>query len=342
MATGLSRKVLLLLGTVSAGAALLTTSQKHMVFSVIAEARHHFDPERSLLVSSTDVDNEMVDFLLQYINKMALWSLHVSAPDNTGLEKPQQHRDKIASYIIVARECDDLAKQTDELMKSAVWNSRARVLILVSVNSPSPRSKALRIIQEFWENTRVLEAVVVMQHNTEVHFYTWLPYQPGKHCDRVTDVDLLKKQTIADCAVSTGGDEIFLNKVPKNFQGCPLRAFTTQRSDDIGPIDNILLNFNFTLVKVKGQNTFAPIHEQIQSGLLRIMFGEADILYGGIPLILDIARVVDVTVPFFETKLAWYVPCGKPYSRMEKISHVFSIYLWLALSVAMFLVAVVI
>jgi hypothetical protein len=342
MVSILSFKILLLLGILNEDKALLTTSQRHLVFSVITEAHHHFDPYRTLLVSSSDLDNKMADFLLQHINKMAVWPLHVSRTSSRTLKKPEQHGDKIGNYVILARECDDLVRQTDELMESSVWNSRARFLILVSIDSPTPRLMALTIIQKFWENTRALDAVVLIQNKAEIHFYTWFPYQPGKHCDNVTEITLLKKQTIGGYDESTRNNKIFQNKVPKNFQGCPLRVFNTRSSDDIAPIDSILRSFNFTLVKKNGQNSVMPIHEQIRSAVLRIMFGEADILYGGIPLILDIARLVDVTIPFFETKLAWYVPCGEPHSRIQRISQIFSIYLWLALSVAMFLVVFVI
>jgi hypothetical protein len=334
MEAGLSFKIFLLLGIVNKGTALLTTNQRHLVFNVIAEARRHFDPDRTLLISSSDLDNELVDFLLQYMNEMTLWSLHVSGPGTTTVETCQQHHDKIASYIIVVRDCDDMVKQTEVLMKSVVWNSRARFLIVLSVESPTPQTMALRITQELWENTRVLEAVVLVQHNTEVHFYTW--------CHSVTDVTLLKKRTIGRYDESSGNGELFQNKVPKNFQGCPLRVLNTDASDDIAPIDDILRNFNFTLVKKNRRTKITSNHEKIRSALLRIMFGEADILYGGIPLILDIAKAADVTVPFFETKLAWYVPCGKPYSRIQRISQIFSMYLWFALFVTIIFVAAVI
>ncbi|PNF40503.1 hypothetical protein B7P43_G08155 [Cryptotermes secundus] len=342
MEAGLSFKIFLLLGIVNKDTSLLTTNQRHLVFHVIAEARRHFDPYRTLLISSSDLDNGLIDFLLQYMNEMTLWSLNVCGSGTTTLETSQQHHDKIASYVIVVRDCGDLEKQTAVLTKSVVWNSRARFLIVLSVESPTPRMMALRIIQEFWENTRVLEAVVLVQHNTEVHFYTWFPYQSGDHCDTVTTVTLLKKQTIGYYDESTGNGDLFQNKVPKNFQGCPLRVLNTGGSDDIAPIDNILRNFNFTLVKGKRSNMPISKHEEISLALFRIMFGEADILYGGIPLIYDIAKVVDVTVPFFETKLAWYVPCGKPYSRIQRISQIFSMYLWFALSGTIFLVTAVI
>lgn len=342
MEAGLSFKIFLVLGIVNKGTALLTTNQRHLVFHVTAEARRHFDPDRTLLISSTDLDNDLVDFLLQYMNEMILWSLRVCGSGTTTLETSQQHHDKIASYVIIVRDCGNLEKQTGVLTKSVVWNSRARFLIVLSVESPTPRMMALRIIQELWENTRVLEAVVLVQHNTEVHFYTWFPYQSGKHCDSVTTVALLKKQTIGYYDERSRDGELFQNKVPKNFQACPLRVLNTRNSDDIAPIDNILRNFNFTLVKAKNYNMGIPIHEQIRISLLRIMFDEADILYGGIPLIFDIAKAADVTVPFFETKLAWYVPCGKPYSRIQRISQIFSMYLWFALLVTIFLVAAVI
>jgi hypothetical protein len=342
MEGGLSFKIFLLLGILDKNTTLLSTSQRHLVFSVITEARRHFDPDRTLLISSTDLDNELVDFLLQYMNEMALWSVHVSRPGPTTLETSQHRYDKIASYIIVVRECDDLVKQTGELTGSVVWNSRARFLVLVSVDSPIPRMMALRIIQELWENTRALEAVVLVQHNAEVHFYTWFPYQPEKHCDSVTDVTLLKKQTIGSYDESGGNGELFQHKVPKNFQGCPIRVYNTHNSADIAPIDDILRNFNFTLINKSGPNQYLSKHDQIRTALLRIMFGEADILYGGIPLILDIANAADVTIPYFETKLAWYVPCGKPYSRIQRISQIFSTYLWFALSVAFLFVSVVI
>jgi hypothetical protein len=332
----------LLLGILNKDTALLTMNQRHLVFSVTAEARRHFDPDRALLISSTDLDYELVDLLLQNINEIIPWSLHVSGPRATKLETSQQQHDKIASYIIVVRESDDLVKQTEELTQSVVWNSRARFLIVVSVDSPTPRMVALRIIQELWENTRALEAVVLVPHNAELHFYTWFPYQPGKHCDSVTEVTLLKKQIIESYDESNGHGELFQYKVPKNFQGCPLRVLNTIDSDDIAPIDNILRNFNFTLVKNHSMISSGSKHDQISTALLRIMFGEADIFYGGIPLILLIAKAADVTVPYFETKIAWYVPCGKPYSRIQRISQIFSTYLWFALFVTIFFVAVVI
>jgi hypothetical protein len=67
---------------------------------------------------------------------------------------------------------------------------------------------------------------------------------------------------------------------------------------------------------------------------------ESDIVFGSLPIVPDDVSNVEHTFPYFALKISWFVPCPKPLSRLQSISHIFSPSVWVAIVVFLFLVTV--
>jgi hypothetical protein len=65
------------------------------------------------------------------------------------------------------------------------------------------------------------------------------------------------------------------------------------------------------------------VEARIQS-FLGLQDGLIDVAFGGMPLHPMGLRFADPTIPYFSDILKWYVPCGKPVPRMERIANVFT------------------
>lgn len=309
------------------------------VFSVV---QRHFVSDQQVLVLTTSEDDEHFDLVLRKLNEMSLWSLRVSRPGSKPRATPQEYYDKIASYVIFTRGSDEVEGLTDELMGSAGWNSQARFLVVVTLQETTPERQALSVVREMWDNARTLNVVVLVRLDSVFRLYTWFPYQSHLHCDDVSDVVLISHCSPESNAMLAGHRDLFPNKVPKNFHGCPI---TASLPHDYAPeryhISNFLVHFNFTVdLRVKDERD-GSVYDRVKSSVDDLTFGSSEIAFGGIPLLKGIANFADHSFPYYEILYTWYVPCARPLSRLEAIRKVFTVTVWVSLSATMFLVTVV-
>ena len=61
---------------------------------------------------------------------------------------------------------------------------------------------------------------------------------------------------------------------------------------------------------------------------------------GALPLVVEELSNVEYSFPYFAVILNWFVPCPKPLSRIQRIFHIFSSSVWVAIVVVLFLVTV--
>jgi hypothetical protein len=61
---------------------------------------------------------------------------------------------------------------------------------------------------------------------------------------------------------------------------------------------------------------------------------------GVFPLIAEKIVNGEPKIPYFSLTFNWLVPCPKPFSRLQRISHIFSPSVWVAIVVVLFLVTV--
>jgi hypothetical protein len=85
----------------------------------------------------------------------------------------------------------------------------------------------------------------------------------------------------------------------------------------------------------------SPDFEKIITYMQNLWFRETDVLYGGLPLVAEEMINGEPTIPYFSLKFNWFVPFPKPLSRLQRISHILSPSVWVAIVVVLFLVSVV-
>jgi hypothetical protein len=76
---------------------------------------------------------------------------------------------------------------------------------------------------------------------------------------------------------------------------------------------------------------FGSIPETHKKGTDDVLYGFSDVTFGGYPLHVFIAQMLDPTIPYAKEYLKWYVPCGKPIPRSEKVANIFKPHMWLAI-----------
>jgi hypothetical protein len=91
---------------------------------------------------------------------------------------------------------------------------------------------------------------------------------------------------------------------------------------------------------VNDRSDFSSDLEYVVTSLQSLWDRESDLYFGSLALLPEKAVNAEPTVPYFTVKLSWFVPCPKPFSRLQRISHIFSPSVWAAIVVVLFLVTV--
>jgi hypothetical protein len=296
-----------------------------------------------MLVSSTRHDDHLADKLLQNINDIGLWPLHVSRPDTAAVSLPEEHHDRLASYVILTTGLENMDQQVDKLTDSSLWRNDARFVVVLTVCSTIPQLLALNIMRELWSETRVFNMLVVVQVNSELHLYTSFPYQSDTHCEVLTHVVLLSTWRLEGGGDLSNDATLFPNKYPRNFHGCSVNVSTpNSKIAEHMYISEIVRWANVTVNYISHRPSNMSVSNRIISSVQEVLFGKSEIAVGGIPLVKDINDILDPSFSYHEIKYTWYVPCARPLSRLQRISKIFSLFLWIAMLVTLILVAVVI
>lgn len=316
--------------------------QRNLVSCVTEIVRQHFIPNRPVLVSSTEHENDLLNFLLKNI-EVSHWPLQVSHPGSSLAENYGQYYEKIGSYVFLIRNKNDIEEQTDHLIHSARWNNHARLLTVVTLREDNPQQQALSVMQELWDNMKVLNMVVLVQSEAEFHLYTWFPYQSATQCQDITDIVLLNKWTSKNGGEFTKRETLFPYKLSNNFNGCLIKLVVPYHGTfEVKYFFEFLNGLNFTVkINEKEWEIDPKIDVIIQTAMEDVLFGKAEIAFGGIPLLQEASAVADPSLSYYQTQYMWYVPCAKPLPRLEAISHIFSVSVWVMLITFMFLIAVI-
>jgi hypothetical protein len=329
--------MLALVESASNSSAMSPVEQTHMVSCVTNITLDNFAPDRTIFVSNSRVDDDLAETLLKAINGLELWPLQVSRPNaakDTNVER-------ISSYIFITGAGEDLVDQVEELSVGAWWDSRGRFLIVVTVNAASAEQVALSIVQELWDTARILNAVVLVQEDTLLNLYSWFPYASHEHCDDVKGVILMNQWVMEGDGRFVRDVNLFPYKIPSNFHGCALKISTGFRGkeEDL-MISEFCKALNITMEYVTDIPDTVSLYERAVISMEDLLLGKSDLSYGGIPLVEELAEYAEPSSPYYVLRYSWFVPCPKPFSRLQRISHIFSISVWVAMLVALFLVAV--
>jgi hypothetical protein len=268
---------------------------------------------------------------------------------------------------------DNLGYQLEELMRRSSWNNRAKFLVVVTENLREEAGQvAFKIMKELWEFYRVLNVAVLIPQtrHMDLHdrntvkstfdLYTWFPYQSETKCANIEDAVLIDRWVLEDEGYFLRNVYLFPPKIHKNFHGCPLKVSAI----DVLPLfmrNNYTDEENTTKYEYHGLEAeccklitetlnITPIFLPISSFGLDVRVnmlgdlvnGDTDVTFGAYPLHELVYPYADPTVSYIDSYMNWYVPCGKPVPRMEKITEIFKASVWLMLALIFFLSVVVI
>jgi hypothetical protein len=125
--------------------------------------------------------------------------------------------------------------------------------------------------------------------------------------------------------------KLFSYKAPSNFWGCPVTVLSMYKNGTAHKlISDFLLRSNFTATFKYYPNESAGYGTRLTSAVCDYFSGYFDIVTP-IGLNKDTIKIGDPSdeVEWFEH--IWYVPCAKPVDRIQKISTIFSLTLWIAM-----------
>lgn len=302
--------------------------QNQLVSSVAGIAQRNFNPEQTLLISSTGEDH--VDLLLGCIGAMSKWTVRVVRPDIAPEETTHEDQNTIGSYVILARDLEALEEQRQELADRMAWRNQARFLVVVTGRVDDPAMLALNIVQEMWNSARILQVVVLVQNQ----LYTWFPYQQSSTSKEIVRLD--------------EHSTLFPDKTLSSRHGCeltvgttPVRAHVMESGNnsfwglEIEYLRLLQRALNFTVTyKTPAPGSSHDRHIKLVTDLHE---GLVDVILGDFPLHQFIAQYADPTIPYLDSNLKWFVPCARPASRTQSVLRLFSTSVWTALGGVMLL-----
>jgi hypothetical protein len=266
---------------------------------------------------------------------------------------------------------DNLGYQVDVLKGRSSWNNRAKFLVVVAENLREEVGQvAFKIMKELWEVYRVLNVVVLIPQTRHMalvmaitdqntmtstfDLYTWFPYQSEVKCANIDDVVLIDKWTVEDEGHFLRNVYLFPPKIHKNFHGCPMRVsafavppllFRKNYTDEENTTKYEYYGLEADFFKLISETlNITAIYNSVPSFgvedhvniLGDLVNGDTDITFGAFPLHELAYPYADPTVSYIESYMNWYVPCGKPVPRMEKLTQIFKASVWLMLALIFF------
>ncbi|PSN45479.1 Ionotropic receptor 248 [Blattella germanica] len=373
---------------------LLTTYEDSVIKCVTTIANNHFSSQHPLHVSvykpqvksmertlmkngmHPKPDSVLIDYLLQKISEESKWSLQVTILGSTGYATVT-HEDPVkkSSYLIFIWEDEEeiiiesLIDQMEELHFDSSWNSKAAFLIVIFVqNSLSGSSIALIAVENLWKYYNVLNSVVLLCPNfpnfvnmgskhtssNNLQLFTWFPYISKDHCDQVNEVVLID-QWIISRNEFIFNLPIFIDKLPKNLLGCPIKVSTSEVPFQVKLISQHTNRNNKTVYTFTGLEMLCLFYVKdalnftleflVHAGndhfnshlsmITEVFEGKSDVAVSSFPLHAKLLEMVDPTVTYFPCYLRWYVPCGRSVPRMAKLVHIFTLSVWITMAIVL-------
>jgi len=249
--------------------------------------------------------------------------------------------EKISSYIIFTRSVEDITVQAEMLYARSSWDSRGLFLIVVTVKVSNSEEVALSFIRELWEIGRGYNVVVVVQQDDRLNLYTWFPYSSHDNCSDVKNVVLINQWVMEGEGKFVRDGSLYPSKFPSNFQGCIVNLLTPMkgRFKDVH-YSHYFLTHNITKNYVNDIFVGVVGLEMIMIFMQNLWVGDTDMVFGSFPHLREEISNAEATFPYYSMKLSWFVPCPKPLSRLQRIYHIFSPSVWVAIVIVLFLVTV--
>jgi hypothetical protein len=311
----------------------------------------------------------MVNSLLKEVNEDTKWPIEISCPGSLTDEILQGVDLKHHSYIMFTWSEGDrvqnLRDQLNEIETRQSWNPRANFFVVV-LGHHTQRSPLLaqQIAEMLWKHYMIMDAVILISEEEDIlsHdmnnrsletpallLFTWIPYK-DKKCSEI-DIFLIDTWLLDDTGRFRDQALLFPIKIPKNFLQCPVRVYIPsvipfsmlkeKFTDEKNCTSYSYVGYEVEYFKLIAQAlNFSILYREVppgsipethKKGIDDVLDGFSDITFGGYPLHLLITQMLDPTIPYAKEYLKWYVPCGKPIPRSEKVANIFTLPMWLTI-----------
>jgi hypothetical protein len=273
------------------------------------------------------------------MHRLELWPLRVTEPSPASVLP--SNVEKISSYIIFTRSVEDFTVQAEKLFGCSSWDSRGLFLIVITVKVPNSEDLALSIVQEMWQIGRGYNVVVMVQQDTLLNLYTWFPYSSHDNCGDVRNVVLINQWVMKEEGKFMREGSLLPYKIPSKFHSCAINLSTLFK----GQIEDkyyslYFMTGNLTRNYVKEFRDDTPSEEKFLTIKKNLRNRETDKLFGGVHLVEEFSNA-ETSFPYLVFKFSWFVPCPKPFLRLQRIFHIFSLSVCICVAVILFLVTVV-
>lgn len=321
----------------------------------------------------------MVNSFLKQVNEDTKWPIEVSYLGFLFHEVFQDVDVKHHSYVMFTWPEDDavrnLRDQLNEIEFRQSLNPRANFFVVVSgYHTQHSRFLAQQIAEMMWKYYMIMDVVILISEEGNIFSYdknirsletpalslfTWIPYKNRK-CTEI-DVFLIDIWLFEDNGRFQDQAFLFPNKNPNNFLQCPVRVSIPT----LIPFSMLKEKFtdenNYTTYSYVGYEVeyfkliahalnLSIVYREVPPGSIPdthmkgtndVLDGFSDVTFGGYPLHVIITETLDPAIPYAKEYLKWYVPCGKPIPRSEKVANIFKPHMWLTIFFVFMLAAVV-
>lgn len=216
---------------------------------------------------------------------------------------------EISGYFVEINTDDEILKNINNL-KTNIWNPRAK-FIIISKNYAILH----KIVTSLW-NEKIINFVIIIDNKV----YSWYPYEKASNCG--TNVQSIK--IIDDCNKIEMKLNWFENKIPNNFNRCPLNVICTfyapytLRVPKNGRKHNGL---DFEIIetfsnKINANVTYFPSNQwgfvyyngSSYGGLKKLYEDNYDMAIGSFMVISSRLRFFDCSAPYIQEYHSWCVP----------------------------------
>jgi hypothetical protein len=231
-------------------------------------------------------------------------------------------------------------------------------------HTQNSRLLAQQIAEMLWKYYMIMNVVIliseegnVISHDKNIRsleipallLFTWIPYK-DKKCLEV-DVFLIDIWLLEDNGRFRNQALLFPVKIHKNFLQCPVRVFVPSLLpfsmlkekfiDENNCTSYSYVGYEVEYFKLIAQAlNFSILYQEVPPGSIPethkkgtedVLAGFSDITFGGYPLHVLIAQMLDPAITYAKEYLKWYVPCGKPMPRSERVANIFTPHMWLSI-----------
>jgi hypothetical protein len=330
-----------------------------------AIARHRNLNSSPQYNSSLDAANS----LLQNLNEKLLWRISVSCNDISDKKLLKQE-----TYLIFVSLSQILNEDTADIMfkltETSMWNSKAQFLVVITDRiTGSSEEIPVDVLRELWEGFYVLNSVIVMptvdkslSHDDTgrvpvIHTYTWTPRQSEEKCMELAEVMLVDRWYWEVNKDLSNRNDLYANKLPSDFGGCPLVVGTPLKNYDwvtndmndsilkYAEVEMYFLAFvfeklNLTLIHDSPEPVSSDYIGSVTNVLVRLLSGVSDLAIGELALLYDMTTNADHTVSHNSYNSPWHVPCGRRESRVTTISRIFSLTVWIMIIMVLIIASI--